>query len=109
MGKERGLSENRLSIINNRFDLIADKDETPESLFAKARAGDIQAFELLIDPYLKKIYSIMLNVYENSEDASRISQEVFIKAFRELINEKGKSVSIQSIIYKTAKELLPMV
>jgi len=53
-------------------------------LIEKAVSGDVSAFEQLISNYQLKIYNIALQLSGNEPDARDISQEVFIKIFKEL-------------------------
>jgi len=71
------------------------------SLFLMARGGNIDAYERLIETYQKRIYTLALKVSGDSSDASRMAQEVFIRAYksiRSLKNEKQLPV----LIYKAA-------
>lgn len=54
-------------------------------------AGDINAFELLVQEYEKNVYNIALRMVRNSEDAADMTQEAFIKAYNSLSNFRGDS------------------
>ena len=63
-----------------------------EALFIeKAKAGNISAFEELISLYEKKIYNYCYRMTNNREDAEDLTQDVFIKVYRNLKNFKGNS------------------
>jgi RNA polymerase sigma-70 factor (ECF subfamily) len=62
-----------------------------KELLKSALGGDVSAFEELILPWQKKIYNITLNYTKNHDDALEISQEVLIKAFKNIKNFKGES------------------
>ena len=53
--------------------------------------GDTNAFEKLVLEYEKNVYSIALRMTGNSEDASDMTQEAFIKAFNSLSGYRGES------------------
>lgn len=57
----------------------------------KAMAGDMDAFEKLVYAYEKKVYSIAFNMFGNEQDAYDVSQEVFIKLYKNLIRFKFDS------------------
>src|ERR1044072_2875775 len=53
-------------------------------LVRRARTGDIQAFEKLFQKYQKPIYNMLLRMLRSSDDASDLTQDTFIKAYRAL-------------------------
>mgnify|MGYP000265232768 FL=1 len=63
-----------------------------EPLFIeKLRAGDAAAFDTLIDRYSSEIYGVLLRLTENPEEASDLTQETFLKAFRSIRHFRGDS------------------
>ena len=52
---------------------------------------DVNAFETLVREYEKNVYNIALRMVNNSEDASDMTQEAFIKAYNSLPNFRGDS------------------
>ena len=54
------------------------------SLVLRAKRGEIEAFERLVDRYKRKAYFVALSFVGNHEDALDISQDSFVKAFRAL-------------------------
>lgn len=61
-------------------------DHREKDLIAKAKQGDMQAFEALILKHEKIVYNVALRMMDHSEDAKDISQEVFLKAYRNIKN-----------------------
>lgn len=55
-----------------------------EQLIADYLAGDKEALEILIKRYFKRIYGFAYRYAGNSQDAEDITQEVFVKAWRNL-------------------------
>jgi len=53
-------------------------------LAMRAKRGEIEAFEQLVNRYKKKAYFVALSFVGNHEDALDISQDSFVKAFRSL-------------------------
>lgn len=63
-----------------------------ESLFIdKLRAGDTVAFENLIDRYSGDIFALLYRLTENTEDASDLTQDTFLKALRSIKSFRGES------------------
>ena len=64
----------------NEFDLIAC-----------AQSGDVQAFEMLVRSYDRKVLGFALRLMKNSDDAKDAYQDIFLKAFQALPGFKGQS------------------
>ena len=63
-----------------------------ESQFvAKARQGDLTAFNELVNRYSRKIFRLAKHITQNDEDAEDVLQETFLKAFEHLENFQGQS------------------
>ena len=67
-------------------------DRREKELIAKAKQGDMQAFEELILKHEKIVYNVALRMMNHSEDAKDISQEVFLKAYRNIKNFDERSM-----------------
>ncbi|QTL97743.1 sigma-70 family RNA polymerase sigma factor [Iocasia frigidifontis] len=65
---------------------ISDKE-----LIKKFRNNDESAFEELVLRYQKKVYNTVLRMLSNLDDASDITQEIFIKVYQNLEKFKGQS------------------
>ncbi len=61
------------------FREVEDRD-----LIAKARQGDVEAYNLLVSRWEKRIFNYLLRLVSNREDALDISQETFLKAYQNL-------------------------
>jgi len=68
-------------------------------LLEKAKAGDVAAFEELIESYQKKIYNLAYRIIGNYDDAADMAQEVLIRIFKSIANFKGQS-SFSTWIYR---------
>jgi RNA polymerase sigma-70 factor, ECF subfamily len=75
--------------------------EREKDLLVRAKAGDINAFEQLIEGVQKKVFNIIFKMVGNYEDASELSQEVFIKIYKSIKNFKEES-TLSTWIYKIA-------
>ena len=58
-------------------------------LLQKAKAGDSEAFTLLVKAYQNKVYSLAYYVTKNHHDAEDVAQEVFLKIWRSLPSYRG--------------------
>ena len=74
-------------------------DEKTDILIKSALKGDMQSFEELMYQYEKKVYNVALRVFKNPEDAKDISQDVFIKIYKNLDKFDNKS-SFSTWLYR---------
>ena len=65
--------------------------EEESRIVQKVLKGDVNAFETLVLAYEKNVYNIALRMTGNSEDASDMTQEAFIKAYNSLQSFRGDS------------------
>ena len=65
--------------------------EEESRIVQKVIKGDVNAFEKLVIEYEKSVYNIALRMTGNSEDASDMTQEAFIKAYNSLQSFRGDS------------------
>lgn len=70
-------------------------------LIKKAQSGDVSAFEKIVSEYQNVVYSVVYRYAENSEDAEDMSQEVFIKMFKNINSFQFKS-KLSTWIYRVA-------
>ena len=66
-------------------------DTDDAALVERVRAGDVAAFEPLVEKYRQRVYRLAYNVLRNSEDAWDVAQEAFIKAYQALPAFRGQS------------------
>lgn len=73
--------------------------QTPETqeihpdvaLVARAREGDVQAFEKLVKQYDRQVFRIAQHITQNREDAEDVVQDAFLKAYEKLDQFQGNS------------------
>jgi len=63
--------------------LIFREVEDPD-LIASARRGKVDAYNLLVSRWEKRVYNYLLRLVGDREDALDLSQEVFLKAYQNL-------------------------
>ena len=61
------------------------------TLVAQAKAGDVRAFEELVNRYERKIFRLAMNITQNKEDAEDVMQDAFLKAYSHLKDFQGDS------------------
>jgi RNA polymerase sigma-70 factor (ECF subfamily) len=61
------------------------------ALVERVRAGDVAAFEPLVERYRHRVYRLARNVLRDSEEALDVAQEAFIRAFQALPTFRGQS------------------
>lgn len=61
------------------FREVEDRD-----LIAKARRGDVEAYNLLVSRWEKRVFNYLLRLVRNREDALDVAQDVFLKAYQNL-------------------------
>jgi len=57
----------------------------------KLKAGETAAFDTLIDRYSSDIYGLLYRLTENAEEASDLTQDTFLRAFRSIKGFRGDS------------------
>ena len=61
------------------FREVEDRD-----LIAKARRGNVEAYNLLVSRWERRVYSYLFRLVGHREDAMDLSQDVFLKAYQNL-------------------------
>jgi RNA polymerase sigma-70 factor (ECF subfamily) len=97
---------NRLSTPNpHRLpSTVAREDE--HLLVAAAKAGDVAAFEELVNRYERKIFRLTMNITGNREDAEDAMQDAFLKSFSHLKTFQGDSRFYTWLVRIAANEAL---
>ena len=75
----------------------------------KVLQGDTNSFANLVDKYKDLVYSLVIKMTKNREEAEEISQDTFIKAFQNLEKFKGESkfsTWLYKIAYRTCLDTL---
>ena len=63
--------------------MIFREVEDPD-LIAKAKRGNVEAYNLLVSRWERRIFNYLLRLVSNREDAMDLSQDVFLKAYQNL-------------------------
>lgn len=67
----------------------------------KTLHGNVSEYAHLVERYRYMVYTLILRIVKNKEDAEEIAQDVFVKSFKNLKNFKGDS-KFSTWIYKIA-------
>lgn len=62
-----------------------------KTLVARAKKGEMDAFEELVTAYERRVYALALRSSGSEEDAKDISQEVFLRIYRAIDSFRGES------------------
>ena len=71
--------------------MVYDDPEGEVRLLARCRAGDQEAFRLLLESHHQRIYRVAYAIVPDVEDAAEITQESFIKAWHALPGFRGEA------------------
>ena len=63
--------------------------EEDRQLVSRAQAGDISAFEALVDTHRDKVYGLALRMSRSEADAAEITQDTFLSAYQHLKEFRG--------------------
>ena len=66
-------------------------DQDDNALVERCRAGDLAAFEPVVEKYRQRVWRLALQLVRDREEAWDISQEAFIRAFQSLGSFRGQS------------------
>lgn len=72
-----------------------------DDLLAAARAGGEEAFEALVDPYLRELHVHCYRMLGSVQDAEDVMQEVLLRAWRHMDAFEGRS-SVRAWLYRIA-------
>src|SRR5215468_517022 len=61
------------------------------TLIARLKAGEMEAFDQLVEEYQSLVYALTLRVLNDSEDARDATQETFLKIYRHFANFRGEA------------------
>lgn len=73
-------------------------------LVREAKSGDLEAFDALVIRYQERIYGLVHRAVGDGEDARELTQETFVKAFRNLLRFREEA-AFSTWIYRIAINL----
>jgi len=69
----------------------APKDVDEHALIERCRAGDVAAFEPLVEKYRQRVWRLAYQVLRDREEAWDCAQDAFVRAFQSLASFRGQS------------------
>jgi RNA polymerase sigma-70 factor (ECF subfamily) len=66
-------------------------DNDDAALIERCRAGDVAAFEPLVEKYRQRVWRLAYNTLRDREEAWDVAQEAFIRAYQALPSFRGQS------------------
>lgn len=78
-------------------------DQTDEELVASYVAGNEGAFAELVERHLKTVYSFVVRFVGSKEEAEDISQETFLKAWKNIRKYESKTSKFKTWILRIAR------
>jgi len=77
------------------------QDPPDEALIQRVIGGDDTAFGVLMERYADLVFSVVVGVVRNEDDAADVTQETFLRAYRALPKFRGDS-KFSSWLYRIA-------
>ena len=74
-------------------------DVTEKDILQECRAGNRNAFNILVETYQSKVFNMAYSMLSNYDDANDAAQEVFLKVYKNINKFEGKS-SLSTWIYR---------
>ena len=86
--------------------MISETDtiDADELLIERIRAGDMAAYNVMVIRHYDRIFSRVLQLLNNKQDAEEVTQDAFIRAHRGLENFRGDA-SFSTWLYQIATNL----
>ena len=86
--------------------MISETDtiDADELLIERIKAGDMAAYNVMVIRHYDRIFSRVLQLLNNKQDAEEVTQDAFIRAHRSLENFRGDA-SFSTWLYQIATNL----
>lgn len=79
--------------------------EDEQKIVKKAKDGEVEAFGLLYDHYLPKIYRFVLLKVSHREEAEDLTHQAFLKAWENINQYNFKGYSFGAWLYRIARNI----
>jgi RNA polymerase sigma factor (sigma-70 family) len=90
----------RRGLLARRSPLL--KLQGDEKLIAMARSGNPGAFETIVDRYQGRLLGFCRQMLGSTEDAEDVLQEVFVNAYRAMLNDE-REINLRPWLYRIAR------
>ena len=102
LGRALARGEWAVAVVNpTTSDVAAYEGLDDAALVAACVAGRREAFDVIVERHRRTVYQVCYRFVGNHEDASDLSQEAFVRAWRGLKNFKGES-QLSTWLYRIA-------
>jgi len=101
IGKSITFVENDLNEVASAARISVEIVSDDDDFIEKLRSGDGEAFDRLVTEYSAGIYSMLLRLTNDPEDAGDLTQETFLNAFKAIGKFRGES-GIKTWLYRIA-------
>jgi len=86
--------------------MLEKSEKEIRELVKKAKKGEAEAFGLIYDQYLERIYRFIYLKVSNREEAEDLSQQVFLKAWEAIYRFEDEGLPFTSWLYRIARNLV---
>lgn len=86
--------------------MLEKSEKEIRELIKKAKKGESEAFGLIYDQYLERIYRFIYLKVSSREEAEDLSQQVFMKAWEAMYRFKDEGLPFSSWLYRIARNLV---
>jgi len=73
--------------------------ESDDSLVTRAKAGDMDAFRVLVERHTRSVFRLAFRLTSSEQDADEVVQDSFVKAYRQLHRFESRS-SFSTWLYR---------
>lgn len=89
--------------INSRFD--GYMSESDDELITRCIDGDISAFDFIVERYKVPLFNFIYRYIMDYETAEDLTQEVFLRVYKNIRNYKAEKSKFRTWIYRIARNL----
>jgi len=86
--------------------MLEKSEKEIRELIKKAKKGESEAFGLIYDQYLERIYRFIYLKVSSREEAEDLSQQVFMKAWEAMYRFEDEGLPFSSWLYRIARNLV---
>jgi RNA polymerase sigma-70 factor (ECF subfamily) len=83
---------------------VVQPERTDQALVTASLSGDPSAFDEIVERHRRTVYQVCFRFVNNHEDASDLSQETFVRAWKSLAGFKGQA-ALSTWLYRIAVNL----
>lgn len=85
---------------------MAEPNQSDDEILKRAAQGEAEAFGLLYEQYVRRIYSYIYYRTGNVHDAEDLTERVFFRAMRHITNYTNRGLPFTAWLYRIAHNLV---